>query len=70
MCRTGDQTPKGISCILVEKDTPGLSFGKKEEKVCFDLFIEKYLMIRNVILGRMEFSTNKTSHYGRLSSIG
>jgi alkylation response protein AidB-like acyl-CoA dehydrogenase len=64
MCRTGDQTPKGISCILVEKDTPGLSFGKKEEKVCFDFFIEKYLMIRNVILGRMEFSTNKTSHYG------
>jgi len=35
MCRTGDQTPRGISCILVEKDTPGLSFGKKEEKVCF-----------------------------------
>jgi alkylation response protein AidB-like acyl-CoA dehydrogenase len=64
MCRTGDQTPKGISCILVEKDTPGLSFGKKEEKVCFDFFIEKYLMIRNVILGRMEFSTNKTSDYG------
>ena len=33
MCRTGDQSPKGISCILVEKNTPGLSFGKKEEKV-------------------------------------
>lgn len=34
MCRTGDQTPKGISCLLIEKDTPGLAFGKKEEKVC------------------------------------
>ena len=33
MCRTGDQSPRGISCILVEKGTPGLSFGKKEEKV-------------------------------------
>lgn len=33
MCRTGDQSSKGISCILVEKDSPGLSFGKKEEKV-------------------------------------
>ena len=33
MCRTGDQSPKGISCVLVEKGTPGLSFGKKEEKV-------------------------------------
>jgi len=46
MCRTGDQTPKGISCILIEKDTPGLSFGKKEEKVCFIyLFVNKYLRI-------------------------
>jgi len=25
--------PKGISCILVENGTPGLSFGKKEKKV-------------------------------------
>jgi len=33
MCRTGDQGPKGISCVLVEKGTPGLSFGKKEKKV-------------------------------------
>ena len=33
MCRTGQKGPKGISCILVEKGTPGLSFGKKEKKV-------------------------------------
>ncbi|XP_022239008.1 isobutyryl-CoA dehydrogenase, mitochondrial-like isoform X2 [Limulus polyphemus] len=33
MVRTGSPGPKGISCILVEKDTPGLSFGKKEKKV-------------------------------------
>ena len=35
MCRTGDSKgPKGISCLLVEKDsTPGLSFGKKELKM-------------------------------------
>ena len=33
MCRTGDIGPKGISCLLVEKGTPGLSFGKKEKKV-------------------------------------
>lgn len=30
MCRTGE---KEISCILVEKDTKGLSFGKNEEKL-------------------------------------
>ncbi|XP_030078271.1 isobutyryl-CoA dehydrogenase, mitochondrial isoform X2 [Microcaecilia unicolor] len=33
MCRTGGSGPKGISCIVVEKGTPGLSFGKKERKV-------------------------------------
>lgn len=33
MVRTGKPGPKGISCVIVEKDTPGLSFGKKERKV-------------------------------------
>ncbi|MEM0928986.1 MAG: acyl-CoA dehydrogenase family protein [Pseudomonadota bacterium] len=33
MARTGDDGPKGISCFLVEKDTPGLSFGKAEKKM-------------------------------------
>ena len=33
MVRTGELGPKGISCILVDKDTPGLSFGKLEQKL-------------------------------------
>ncbi len=33
MVRTGKEGPKGISCLLVEKNTPGLSFGKKEIKL-------------------------------------
>lgn len=33
MCRTGGPGHKGISCVVVEKGTPGLSFGKKEKKV-------------------------------------
>ena len=33
MVRTGDDGPKGISCIVVEKDTPGLSFGANERKL-------------------------------------
>ncbi|CAF89386.1 unnamed protein product, partial [Tetraodon nigroviridis] len=33
MVRTGGKGPKGISCMVVEKGTPGLSFGKKEKKV-------------------------------------
>lgn len=33
MCRTGGPGPGGISAILVEKGTPGLSFGKQEEKL-------------------------------------
>lgn len=35
MCRTGEQGPKGISCLLVEKGSPGLAFGKKEKKVWY-----------------------------------
>lgn len=33
MVRTGDASPKGISCVLVEKDRPGISFGKLEDKM-------------------------------------
>lgn len=33
MCRTGGPGPKGISCLLIEKGSKGLSFGKKEEKL-------------------------------------
>uniref|UniRef100_A0A670JVD9 Isobutyryl-CoA dehydrogenase, mitochondrial n=1 Tax=Podarcis muralis TaxID=64176 RepID=A0A670JVD9_PODMU len=33
MCRTGGPGPKGISCLILEKGTPGLSFGKKEKKM-------------------------------------
>lgn len=33
MCRTSGSGPKGISCIIVEKGTEGLSFGAKEKKM-------------------------------------
>mgnify|MGYP003642549448 FL=1 len=33
MCRTGGEGPKGISTLVVEKDTPGLSFGANEKKM-------------------------------------
>ncbi|RUQ95746.1 MULTISPECIES: acyl-CoA dehydrogenase family protein [Legionella] len=33
MVRTGDESPRGITCLLVEKDRPGLSFGKLEKKM-------------------------------------
>jgi hypothetical protein len=33
MVRTGGPGPTGISCIVVEKGTPGLSFGKQEVKL-------------------------------------
>lgn len=33
MVRTGEDGPKGISCLVVEKGTPGLFFGKKEKKM-------------------------------------
>ncbi|MGP1252901.1 MAG: isobutyryl-CoA dehydrogenase [Kiloniellales bacterium] len=33
MCRTGEEGPNGISSLVVPKDTPGVSFGKKEAKL-------------------------------------
>jgi len=33
MVRTGDAGPKGISCLIIPKDTPGLSFGAQEKKL-------------------------------------
>ena len=33
MSRPGGKGPKGISCLLVEKGSKGLSFGKKEKKM-------------------------------------
>jgi alkylation response protein AidB-like acyl-CoA dehydrogenase len=33
MVRTGEGGPKGISCLVVEKGTPGLSYGAPEQKL-------------------------------------
>ena len=33
MCRTGEAGPRGISCVIVEDGTPGLSFGAQEKKM-------------------------------------
>jgi alkylation response protein AidB-like acyl-CoA dehydrogenase len=33
MVRTGGEGPGGISCVVVEKEAPGLSFGKREKKL-------------------------------------
>jgi alkylation response protein AidB-like acyl-CoA dehydrogenase len=33
MVRTGDECAGGVSCFLIEKDTPGLSFGANERKM-------------------------------------
>jgi len=33
MVRTGNDTHHGISCLLIEKNTPGLQFGKMEKKL-------------------------------------
>jgi alkylation response protein AidB-like acyl-CoA dehydrogenase len=33
MVRTGGEGPRGISCVVVERGTPGLSFGAQEKKL-------------------------------------
>jgi alkylation response protein AidB-like acyl-CoA dehydrogenase len=33
MVRTGGEGPKGVSCLVIEKDMPGVSFGANERKL-------------------------------------
>ena len=33
MVRTGEDGPKGVSCLVIEKDMPGVSFGANEKKL-------------------------------------
>ena len=33
MVRTGEDGPKGISCLVIEKDMPGVCFGAQEKKL-------------------------------------
>ena len=33
MVRTGDEKTKGVTCLVVDKDTPGMSFGAPEKKL-------------------------------------
>jgi alkylation response protein AidB-like acyl-CoA dehydrogenase len=33
MVRTGEEGPKGISCLVIEKNMPGVSFGANEKKL-------------------------------------
>lgn len=53
MCRTGQQGPRGISCVLVDANTPGLSLGAKEKKV-----VATYSQCLLVTVGRLELPTN------------
>ncbi|TFU05753.1 acyl-CoA dehydrogenase [Polymorphobacter arshaanensis] len=33
MVRTGEDGPRGVSCLVIDKDTPGVSFGANEHKM-------------------------------------
>ncbi|XP_014670006.1 PREDICTED: isobutyryl-CoA dehydrogenase, mitochondrial-like [Priapulus caudatus] len=47
MVRTGDKTPKGISCVMVEAGSEGLSFGQKERKVGWNSQPTRTVMLEN-----------------------
>ena len=48
MVRTGDAGPKGISAIVVEKGTPGLSFGAAERKLGWNASPTAQVILDNV----------------------
>ncbi|MGI4746983.1 MAG: isobutyryl-CoA dehydrogenase [Janthinobacterium lividum] len=48
MVRTGIEGPKGISCVLVERDTPGLSFGANEKKMGWNAQPTRQVVLEDV----------------------
>ncbi|QFI68597.1 isobutyryl-CoA dehydrogenase [Sinorhizobium alkalisoli] len=48
MARTGEEGPKGISAFIVEKDTPGLTFGANEKKMGWHAQPTRAVMLDNV----------------------
>ncbi len=47
MVRTGEEGPKGISCLLIEKDMPGLSFGANEKKMGWNAQPTRQVIMEN-----------------------
>lgn len=48
MCRTGEPGPKGISCLVIDGNLPGVSFGKDEDKLGWRSQPTKILNLDNV----------------------
>ena len=48
MVRTGDASPKGISCLVIDKGTPGLSFGAPERKLGWNASPTAQVVFENV----------------------
>lgn len=48
MVRTGDASPKGISCLVIEKDMPGVSFGAPERKLGWNASPTAQVIFENV----------------------
>jgi acyl-CoA dehydrogenase len=48
MVRTGEAGPKGISCLVIEKDTPGVSFGAPERKLGWNASPTAQVILENV----------------------
>ncbi|RZF66164.1 acyl-CoA dehydrogenase [Sphingomonas populi] len=48
MVRTGEDGPKGISCLVIEKDMPGVSFGAQERKLGWHSQPTAQLILDNV----------------------
>ena len=48
MARTGEAGPRGISTIVVEKGTPGLSYGAQEKKLGWKIAADRHGHVREL----------------------
>ena len=54
MCRTGGDGPKGISCVVVPKDTPGVAPIVCCNEICLFSLTEKFVAVVGLSFGKQE----------------
>ncbi|TDT32842.1 acyl-CoA dehydrogenase family protein [Naumannella halotolerans] len=64
MARTGESGPRGISTFVIEKDTPGLSFGANEKKMGWNAQPTRQVILDDVRIPRDNLLSSEGAGFG------
>jgi alkylation response protein AidB-like acyl-CoA dehydrogenase len=70
MARTGGDGPDGISCLLVPKETPGLSFGAPEKKMGWNAQPTRQVIFQNARLPAKDALLGEAGRGFRIAMAG